>query len=212
MIAWSILAAKASGCFESIIISTDDEQIASIGKQWGAEVPFMRPKELASDTTPTMPVLQHAHQEMERLYGREIPSICCIYATAPFLQKAFILSGLKALEADNVDIAFSATSFAYPIQRALILDEEGHVSMLYPQYEASRSQELEECFHDAGQFYWIKRSRLRHSHSAAFFNKGSKAILLPREYVQDIDTLEDWRRAEVMHQALCHTGLTQPTD
>lgn len=198
MIAYSIEAAKQSGCFDKILVSTDDQEIADVALQYGAEVPFLRPADLADDFATTLDVMQHA---ITWCYDQQwaIDKVCCIYATAPFILPEYIQKGLKTVSAEGVEYAFSATTFCFPIQRAISLGKDGAVSMFYPEHANTRSQDLEEAYHDAGQFYWGKASAFLSS--KVFFAEHSKAVLLPRKYVQDIDTDEDWIRAELMYSA-----------
>ena len=152
MLAWSIGAAKASGCFNQIIVSTDDKEIAGVAQQWGADVPFMRPRELADDFAGTMPVIAHALQwYLDQ--GEELAAVCCLYATAPFVDPGEIKRGLNLL--DNVPdnrFVFTATEYSSPIQRALRIDPaSGDVHMWQPEHFTQRSQDLETAYHDAGQ-------------------------------------------------------------
>jgi pseudaminic acid cytidylyltransferase len=199
MLAWSIKAAQASGCFDQIIVSTDDSEIADVAHQWGAQVPFMRPEELADDFVGTTPVVAQAVQWYHD-QGKGIMAVCCLYATAPFTEPGDIQRGLKLLEQVAVDrFVFTATSYASPIQRALRLDPaSGEVHMWQPEEFKKRSQDLEPAYHDAGQFYW-GRPLAWLSNRNLF--EASTPLLLPRWRVQDIDTEEDWIRAELMRQA-----------
>lgn len=152
MIAWSIEAALASGCFDRVIVSTDDEEIAAVAREYGAEVPFMRSAELADDYAGTTPVIRDAVLRYAELY--QMPAfVCCLYATAPFVQPADLQQGLATLQqADDAAYAFSVTSFPAPIQRALRVNQQGRVEMFQPENFHTRSQDLEPAFHDAGQF------------------------------------------------------------
>ncbi|KAF0804706.1 pseudaminic acid CMP-transferase [Alcanivorax xiamenensis] len=199
MIAWSIQAAREADCFDRILVSTDDDAVAAVALAEGAEVPFRRPAELADDHTPTVPVIAHAVAWL-RQQGVSVSEVCCLYATAPFVRAGDILAALEALRAGGGDYAFPVTTFAFPIQRALRLDPRQRVSMFEPAHANTRSQDLEEAFHDAGQFYWGRaRAWLD---GRAVFTPGSVAVRLPRHRVQDIDTPEDWRRAEALFQVL----------
>jgi N-acylneuraminate cytidylyltransferase len=198
MIAWSIEAAKDCHVFDHIIVSTDDAEIAEVAKSFGAEVPFLRPKELSDDHTATRPVVNHAIQILEGLYGRP-DHVCCIYATAPFIRAEDLKSGLKKLIESGSNFAFSVTSFAYPIQRAIKISEDGQVSMFNPEYRNAQSQDLEEAYHDAGQFYWGKAEAFLDN--LPTFSGHAVPVVLPRYRVQDIDTMEDWKRAELMFRA-----------
>lgn len=193
MISWSISAAIKSDCFDRIIVSTDDFEIATISRQYGAEVPFVRPAELSGDHTPTIPVIAHAIDWLQDHH--ETPQyVCCIYATAPFLLAEDLRVGQTLIKERGLDYVFSATRFSFPIQRAFRLDSEEHVDMFYPEYRSTRSQDLEEAFHDAGQFYWGRTSAW--SLDLPIFAKNSAVIQLPSWRVQDIDDEEDWVRAE----------------
>lgn len=199
MIAWSIDAAIKSSCFDRIIVSTDDVEIAEIALQFGAEVPFIRPADIANDFATTLDVMKHAIAWCEDQQW-VIDNVCCIYATAPFILPEYILQGLKDVSAENVEYAFSATTFSFPIQRAISLSKDGSVRMFHPEHVNTRSQDLEEAYHDAGQFYWGKASAFLSG--KPFFEKHSKAVLLPRKRVQDIDTFEDWDLAESLFSVL----------
>ena len=206
MIAWSIEAAINSGCFDAIIVSTDDEEIAKIANKWGAETPFMRPDDLADDYASTLAVLRHAVEAYQKLSDLKIQSACCIYATAPFVTPNDLKKGAQLLDSDSeLDFAFSITTFPFPIQRALTLKEDGRVKMVEAKYEQFRSQDLEECYHDAGQFYWFRPSSLK-KHDGVF-TVNSAPVILPRERVQDIDTPEDWACAELAHELLERRSL-----
>lgn len=198
LIAWSIAAARDSGCFDRILVSTDDDEIAVVAAAYGAEVPFRRPLELADDFTPTIPVIAHAIAWAQQ--AEPVQRACCIYATAPLLQGNDLAHGLATLDACDWDYAFSVTTFPFPIQRALRLDPQGHIAMFDPAQRETRSQDLEEAYHDAGQFYW-GRADAWLAHRPIFATR-SAAVVLPRKRVQDIDTLEDWDRAELLFRML----------
>lgn len=198
MMAYSIEAAKRSGVFDDILVSTDDEEIAQIAKSLGASVPFLRPAELSDDFTGTRAVTNQAMQAYSEAFGT-VEFCCCIYATSPFLQPQFLVEGLKALQSNpKQKFAFSVTSFAFPVQRALLKQGEG-VESLYPEYASTRSQDLPEAIHDAGQFYW--GTYAGYLSDTPMFSSASIPIEIPRYLVQDIDTEEDWKRAELMYLA-----------
>ena len=199
MIAWSIDAARASGLFDHIVVSTDDVEISAVAKAYGAEVPFMRPPALSDDYTGTSAVVAHAIQ-WYRAQGDMPDPVCCIYATAPFVNAADLQRGLQMLADSDSDFAFSVTSFAFPIQRAIKLTEEGRVQMFQPEHFNTRSQDLEQAFHDAGQFYWGRAAAW--IADKPIFSSDAMPVILPRHRVQDIDTPEDWERAEWMFKAL----------
>lgn len=199
MIAWSIETALQSGLFEKVVVSTDDEEIAAIAQNYGATVPFQRPKHLANDHAATLPVMRHA-VEWHLNQGLELEAVCCIYPTAPFLQAHYLKESLKLLEGEQVDFCFSATSFESSIFRALKIDAQNNVSMFWPENEAKRSQDFPEAYHDAGQFYWGRPKAWMEKDS--IFSSNSKAVLLPSHLVQDIDYPEDWKNAELKFQSL----------
>lgn len=203
IIAYSIATALQSGLFEHVVVSTDDDEIATLARSLGAEVPFVRPEELANDFAGTLAVMGHAAQACAAL-GWSVQRLCCLYATAPFVQSTDLQRGLQALAdtapKESVHYAFSATSFAFPVQRAIRLRTDGSVEPVWPESIPKRSQDLEPLYHDAGQFYWG---------SAAAFGAGlpifaahSKAVLIPRHRVQDIDDEADWVRAEWLYRAM----------
>ena len=195
MIAWSIEAAKTSGLFDRIIVSTDDEEIAEVAKQWGAEVPFMRPDELSNDYAGTTEVVAHATQwALDQ--GIDVDAVCCIYATAPFVQVADLKLGLEALESNDWAYAFTVTDFAAPIFRSFKQTADGGIEMFFPEHFSTRSQDLPTALHDAGQFYWGRPSAW--IEGKRIFDRHSIPVLIPRWRVQDIDTQEDWVRAEIL--------------
>lgn len=199
MIVWSIEAALQSGCFDQVIVSTDDGEIAAVARAAGADTPFVRPAELSDDLTGTIPVIAHA----TKWYidsGYDVSEVCCLYATAPFVQASDLQQGLETLQRNSSDYAFSVTSYAFPIQRAIRITDDDHVEMFEPKNFNKRSQDLEEAFHDAGQFYWGTASAWLEG--KMIFGRQSSPIVLPRYRVQDIDTVEDWERAEWMFKAL----------
>jgi len=199
MIAWSIAAARQSECFDRIIVSTDDAEIAQVAQAHGAEVPFIRPPELSDDYAGTIPVIAHA-VAWQNQHGTPAQEVCCIYATAPFVQAADLLRGLQTLHSSKADYAFSVTSYAFPIQRAIRITSEQRVEMFQPEHFGTRSQDLEEAWHDAGQFYWGSSSAWLTG--KPLFSLDAAPVLLPRHRVQDIDTPEDWVRAEWMFNAI----------
>lgn len=204
MISWPIAAALETGLFDHVVVSTDDQEIAEVAKAAGATAPFLRPAELADDFTGVIPVIAHAMTAMEEITGQAAELVCAIYATAPFVSAADIRRGHDALvEAPAQDYAISVTPFAFPVQRALkaVHTETGPgLAPMYPQFIQSRSQDLEEAFHDAAQFFWCRPKAL--SERAPVFSPRAIPVLIAPERVQDIDTEFDWRRAELMFQAL----------
>ena len=203
MIAWSIEAALESGCFDRVIVSTDDEEIAAVARQWGAETPFMRPAQLSDDYTGTIPVIRHAVEWLAD-NGCAVSQACCIYATAPFVSPEDLKRGQQLLESEACSYAFSVTSYAFPIQRAIRITGGGRVAMFNPEHFQTRSQDLEEAWHDAGQFYWGTAQAW--TQERLIFSEDAAPVTLPRHRVQDIDTPEDWVRAEWLFKAMQEQG------
>lgn len=204
IIAYSIEAARASGAFDHILVSTDDEEIAAVAREFGAATPFLRPKSLADDHTATVPVIKHAITWCNEHLG-PLDNACCIYATAPFVQASALRQARDLLLTRRPGgYVFSATTFPFPIQRAFKVHGDGHVEMFSPENYLTRSQDLEEAYQDAGQFYW--GSAETYLRDEIFFSRQSLAYVLPRYMVQDIDTPEDWHRAELMYRVLQENG------
>lgn len=200
MIAWTIEAAKASCCFDRIIVSTDDEEIADIARKYGADVPFYRPADLSGDHIGTIEVIAHSIQWLID-NGNQISEACCLYATAPFITAEDLRnSHIQLICNATTDYVFSVTSYAFPIQRALRLSERNQVSMFHPEHISTRSQDLEEAWHDAGQFYWGRTHAWLEKKN--IFDTTSTAYKIPRKRVGDIDTDEDWEEAEIKFSLL----------
>ena len=195
IIRWSIEKAKASKCFDKIIVSTDDKKIATIAKKYGAEVPFTRPKSLSDDYTPTTPVVSHAINWIVRNYKKPL-YVCCIYPAAPFIKLCDLRNGLKILKKTKLNYVFPVTNFAYQIQRSFKIDTNNKLKMFFPKYYKYRSQDLDKAFHDAGQFYWGKTEAWLNNEK--IYSKNSFPMQVPRSRVLDIDTVEDWKIAEKM--------------
>lgn len=199
IIAWSIEAAIKSNCFERIVCSTDDDEIASVAREYGVEIPFLRPAELSDDYTGTIQVVAHAIDYLQK-QGTNIELVCCIYATAPFIQAEDLKESLKQIENEDTNYCFSVTSYPFPIQRSIRITEENRFEMFQPGMFNKRSQDLEEAYHDAGQFYWGKTTAWLETEE--MFSLKSTPYILPRYLVQDIDTEEDWLQAELMFEVL----------
>jgi pseudaminic acid cytidylyltransferase len=198
IIAYSIEVALDSKLFDKVIVSTDDKEIARISKEYGAEVPFFRPKELSGDFTGVNDVVKDTINWLLK-HNTRVDYACCIFATAPFIEKKYLAEGFEELQNSNKSFALAVTSFAFPIQRAIKI-KNNNMNMFYPEHFTTRSQDLEEAYHDAGSFCWGRSKAFLDNEVS--FSERSIPILLPRHLVQDIDTLEDWRRAELMYQAL----------
>lgn len=203
MIVRSIRTALDSGLFDQVVVSTDDEEIAEVARAHGADVPFLRPADLADDFTGTPAVIVHALQQLPAF-----DYACCVYATAPLLQARYLRQGYELLEQHpEKSFAFSVCNFGFPVQRALTLDGQGALTALYPEFRDTRSQDLPEAFQDAGQFYWGRTDAwLR---GEVVYSPVSLPVILPRHLVQDIDTPEDWKRAEYLYAALKAGGELQ---
>jgi pseudaminic acid cytidylyltransferase len=197
ILTYSIDAAFKSKCFDRVVVSTDDSEIADIAIKLGAEVPYIRSAELSDDYAGTNAVMCDAMQWFEK--NGELPDLaCCIYATAPFISTTSLNDGLNIMMSLKYDYAFTISEFSSPIQRALRINNNGIVEMLDPELYETRSQDLEQAFHDAGQFYWGRTEAWLSKKK--ILSSNSCPIQLPRHQVQDIDTLEDWEYAEKMFQ------------
>lgn len=203
IIAYSIEVAQQSGLFDSVVVSTDSERIAEVVESYGAQVPFMRPEELADEFTGTREVISHATKWM---LDNDWPleAVCCLYATAPFVQAADLERGLVELDTGGWSFVFSATEFASPIFRAFRRLADGGVEMFFPGSYHERSQDLPVALHDAGQFYWGRPEAWMRIER--IYGRYAFPLIIPRWRVQDIDTLGDWKRAELMHRALLSEG------
>lgn len=199
IIAYSIECAVSSELFEQVIVSTDDEEIANVARECGAEVPFVRPYELSDDVTGTTEVVAHAVRWLDG-QGQPVSAVCCIYPTAPFIREDDLRTGLALLEAGDWQYVFSATTFAFPVSRSFRKGADGDLEMFFPEHFATRSQDLPEAFHDAGQFYWGRPQAWLNG--LLIFDKHSTVVMIPRWRVQDVDTPEDWLRAEAMSSYL----------
>lgn len=200
MIAWSIDAAHESGCFERIIVSTDDDEVAAVARECGAEVPFVRPAALADDQTGLGAVLRHAVGWLDE-QSTDLSMVCCIFATAPFLTAQVLQSGLELLRSapDRLYVV-SATCFPFPVQRAFRITKNRTIAPFSIENMAMRSQDLEPAYHEAGQFFWGRPDAIRKGISV-YHPDVSIPLLIPSSEVQDIDTLEDWSRAEWLQRA-----------
>ncbi|MEA1920793.1 MAG: pseudaminic acid cytidylyltransferase [Campylobacterota bacterium] len=194
LIAYSIEVALKSELFDRVIVSTDDEEIASIAREYGADVPFMREDSLSDDYSSSMDVFEDAISKMDG-----IDFACMIYATAPLLQAEYLKEGFEKLSHSDAINAFSVTSMPFPIQRTFKVTPKGRCEMFTPEHFLTRSQDLEEAYQDAGQFYW---KRVGKKSQEIMFGKDSIPIILPRHLVQDIDTMEDWQRAEKLYESI----------
>ena len=205
IIAYSIETARQTKLFDEIIVSTDDDEIAAVAKQCGASVPFIRPPEISDDQTGMTTVAVHAVRELEKT-GGEISSVCLLHAAAPLMRPQDVIAGHEKLQAGgkNIDLVFSATTFASPILRAFSVEGDGTAKMFWPENYEKNSQDLPVAYHDAAQFYWMTRDAL--FQDIMIFSNHALAHLIPRHRVVDIDTPEDWRQAEIIFRGLGETG------
>lgn len=200
IVAYSIEAAKQCKLFDKIIVSTDDAEIAAVARHYGAEVPFIRPANIADDYATTIDVINHAINYYHES-GVLFTSVSCIYATAPFVISDDLIRAFELMNSqDKVDYVFSATEFSFPIWRGFSIDQSGFANMVWPENFAKRSQDLEKIYHDAGMFYFGKPEAFLGN--KPIFGNSSKPLLIPHYRVQDIDTLDDWQRAEVMYRVI----------
>jgi pseudaminic acid cytidylyltransferase len=203
VIAYAIEAAKTCGLFDYIVVSTDDDEVAQIAAQLGAKVPFIRPAELADDHAGTMPVIAQAIESCRKI-GWHADIVCCIYPAAPLIQTQDLQDALSIFEQGDADFVSTVTSFHSAIQRALRRMPSGRIEPFYPEYTTTRTQDLEPAYYDAGQFYWGKAD--------AWLNWISPhqiwgSLVIPEWRVVDIDTIEDWARAEIIYQLLHHRKI-----
>jgi pseudaminic acid cytidylyltransferase len=198
MIGYAIDAARDSGLFDHVIVSTDDDDIAAIARNLGAQTPFVRPPELSDDHTPTVPVIAHAIDACEA-HGLPVDTACCIYPCVPFIQVDDLKATLDLFTETGTDYCFPVTDFPSAIQRALRRSETGAMSPFHPEFELTRTQDLEPAFYDVGQFYWGKREAWLHNPR---IHRSGVGLPIPSWRAVDIDTPDDWERAERMYQSL----------
>ena len=204
VIAYSIEAAKQSGCFDKIIVSTDDRKIAEVANQYGAETPFVRPAELSNDFVGIMPVTKHAINWVKE--NNSLPKfVCCLYATVPFISAKLIIEAYNKLLNTDSDFVFAATRFSAPIEKAIRINSNEKVEVVNSSHYNTRSQDFEEFYHDAGQLCWGKMTSWQQKETV--FAPYSTAIILPSYLVQDIDSIEDWKKAEIMYKVMLSDGI-----
>ena len=199
IISYSIKNAINSKLFDKVIVSTDDKEIAEISTSLGAEVPFIRPSNLADNQTGIFPVINHA---IDFFRNENFDLVCTILATAPFLEKDFLVQGYNKLISSDANNCFSATETSFPIQRTFQINSLGRSQMFFPDQFEKRSQDLIKSYQDAGQFYWTKIINRKIESAKDMFGNESIPIILPKYLVVDIDDEEDWKRAELMYRYL----------
>ncbi len=200
IIKYSIDAALTSGCFDEVMVSTDDQEIAQVAQSFGAKVPFFRSKENSSDTAMTFPVLEEVVTEYKKR-GMEFDYVCCIYPTAPFITPERLRTAKQTLINNNAEVVLPIMKFGYPIQRSLRI-ENGKVRMFWPENYNVRSQDLEPAYQDCGQFYFFKTKIL--FEPGMIYSKNTLPIIVPESEAQDIDNEEDWRIAEIKFKLIKH--------
>lgn len=198
MIAWPIMAALESGIFDEVIVSTDDEEIAAVAQHYGAAVPFVRPEEIANDHSGLTDVVRHAITWLrEQNRGPDI--VACLYATAPFLRGEDLRTGVEMLATQpEADYVLAVTTFAAPVQRAIVQDSGGYLEFMWPEFASTRSQDLRHAFHDAGHFF-IGRPDSFLNYPTTMAGKTLPCVI-PRLLCQDIDTQEDWDHAAALFE------------
>ncbi len=198
IIKYSIDAALQSNCFDEVMVSTDDNEIAEISRKLGATVPFYRSGNTSGDFATTADVIEEVLMKYKGL-NRDFGCCCCIYPTAPFVTSERLREGFRILKSADADTVFPVVRFSYPIQRALKI-EEGRIRMIWPDNLNKRSQDLMPAYHDAGQFYWLKIKNFLHGKK--LFTDNSWPIEIPESEVQDIDNEEDWKIAEMKYKII----------
>ena len=193
VIAYAIKVAKESGVLDEVFVSTDDEEIAEVAESFGAVIPWIRAKDLSGDNATTVSVMQDAVNKL-RLNLNGLENVCCIYPATPLLKPSFITQGLKVLEDGGWDYVLSATQAGTPPERFFSLGVTKRIEMHFPQYEATRTQDFSLSYHDAGQFYWGRKSSWESG--MPVFSSTSTIIEIPSALSVDIDTLDDWHQAE----------------
>ncbi len=204
MIHYPIAAALECGLFDRVIVTTDCEDISSLAQAAGAEVPFVRPPELCTDTAIVADVMDHAVRWLND-NGPTVEYVCCIVATAAFLQPDYLVKGLDLARTHDVDTVVSVLPFPSPAFRAFKQDDDGRLRFIWPEYEYVQSTDLPDTFHDAAQFYWMNATRFLASKS--ILGQEVLPIVLPPYLACDIDTPDDWTLAELMYETCRVKGL-----
>ena len=197
IIAYAIETAIQSGCFDQVIVSTEDQAIAKIAKAYSAQVPFFRPANIANNYATTLEVMQHAITWCSE-NQQEADYYCCLYPCTPLLTAALLQQGLQRLQQTQCDFVFTAKPFPTAVQRAFTITEQNNIALITPEYQSTRTQDLAPSYHDAGQFYWgTKQAFLTHQ---SIFTARAQAIVLNQYQAVDIDTKQDWALAEILYQ------------
>ena len=199
IISYSILAAKKSELFDAVIVSTDDDEIAQIAVEYGADVPFRRPAELADDMTATVPVIAHAIDAYNLQNATKIEWACCIYPCSPFINPIDIKNAAQLAHSEDVDFVYPVTEYTHPVQRGMVMDNNGKMSFMMPEYELTRTQDLPIVYHDTGQFYFGKAEAWQ-NHKR--MHTDGIGMFVPHWRVVDIDTHDYWKRAETLYHTI----------
>lgn len=198
VMAYSIEAAINSGLFDVVMVSTDSEEFAEVARQYGAEVPFLRSEKTANDFAGTEDVIFEVLDNYKDM-GKDFDNICCLYSTAPFVTSDRIAEAMSMIN-EETDAVFTVVEYSYPIQRSLHIGCEGYISMKFPEFMDSRSQDLEKTYHDAGQFYIAKKEAFLREKT--FWCKKTVPLVLSELEVQDLDTMTDWHLAEMKYNLI----------
>ena len=199
MLAWPLQTALKSGLFGTVMVSTDDEEIAATARDLGAEVPFLRSAQTASDHATTADVLREVIERYAQ-DGLQFDLACNLYPTAPLATAADLRAGLGLMETGGFDAVLAVAAFSFPILRSLSRDRDGRVRLNFPEHRDTRSQDLATAYHDAGQWCWFRVDAFLASGALLGDNTGS--VSLPPDRVQDIDTEDDWAMATLKHEQL----------
>ena len=199
IIAYSIEAALNTKLFDEVMVSTDDHDIANIGRIYGARIPFMRTSDNSGDYATTMDVILEVIDNYSQ-QDKQFDNVCCIYPTAPLIDEQKLKAGYQKLTNEHLDSVFPVVPFSYPVWRGFRIADNGRAVMVWPEYLDSRSQDLEEIFHDAGQWYWLNAESLRINKK--IFTENTASLILSPIEVQDIDNLSDWEIAEMKYAYL----------
>jgi len=196
IIAYSIEVALQSGLFDEVMVSTDDKEIAEVAIKYGANVPFYRSAENSNDLATTMAVISEVVSEYKNRFNKIFDLVCCIYPTAPLMQSKHLINGFDLLNSKKFDSVFPIVDFGYPIWRGIEITEEGKSSMVWPEFQNMRSQDLKKVYHDAGQWYWLNMKVL----TDTIFTQNTGSVVVTQEEAQDIDTEDDWKITQIKYE------------
>lgn len=199
VIAYAIQAAFDSRLFDEIMVSTDDEEIAEVARKYGATIPFFRSSETSNDFAGTAEVLTEVINNYKKI-NKFFSKICCIYPVSPLIRAASLKEAYDLLEQNQLDNSFPVCQFSNSIWRALNVDDEKKVTMIWPENKNKRTQDLTTSYYDAGQFYWLDTDKFMET--GEFFTDATGSIILDELHSQDIDTLMDWKLAEIKYKMI----------